>query len=165
MTLLPWNDRLSVGMESIDAQHRMLVETLNELHHAVMRGAARDVTGMLLHTLLAYTRGHDAAEEAMMAKVNYPELKEHKALHRELLQIIEVHTARFERGEIAIGHEFLQYLRDWLTHHVQEVDAAYRPWIAEYEFETQAALTANQTSNESCVEANSGAGLVSEARS
>jgi hemerythrin len=58
MALLNWNEKLSVGVESIDDQHKVLVDTLNELHHAVMKGEQRNSTEPLLRSLLAYTREH-----------------------------------------------------------------------------------------------------------
>jgi hemerythrin len=129
MTLLLWDKRLSVGPPSIEAQHKLLIETLNELHSSVMRGESRSTTSLLLKTFVAYTRNHHASEEALMARVNYPELQQHQALHRELLQNLETHLAGLERGENGITPDFLHFLRDWFINHIQKVDRAYAPWI------------------------------------
>ena len=135
MTLLTWDEGLAVGIPSIDAQTRLLVESLNELHAAVMRGANRSQTGMFLRSFVTYVRGHFATEERIMARVNYPELPQHQALHRELLQGMEKHLARFERGESAISLETLNLLRDNLTQHIRKVDEGYRPWVMELDLE------------------------------
>lgn len=173
MTLLTWDKRLSVGAPSMEAQHRLLVEALNELHSAVMRGEPSGVTGLFLRTFIAYTRNHHAAEEALMARLDYPELQQHRALHRELMENLETQLAHLERGEGTVTVEFLHFLRDWLTNHIQKVDRAYLPWIVRHATSQmkrvgvlgQASGALGQTSKESCVEAKIGAGLVSEARS
>lgn len=166
MTLLSWDKRLSVGPPSVDAQHKLLVEALNELHSAVMRGEARNVTGMLLRTLLVYTRNHHASEEALMVKVSYPELRQHQAVHNELQLVLETHLTRLERGESAITLEFLLFVRDWLTNHFQKVDRGYVPWILRHTTaQVRTPVAPAQTSKESWADANNGAGLDSDASS
>ena len=53
MALLNWNKKLSVGVESIDDQHKILVDTLNELHHAVMQGETWSSTAPMPPSLYA----------------------------------------------------------------------------------------------------------------
>ncbi len=45
MALMTWNDSFSVGIKTIDDQHIVLVETLNDLHAAMMKGQAKTLTG------------------------------------------------------------------------------------------------------------------------
>jgi len=150
MTLLIWDKRLSVGTPSIEAQHRLLVEALNELHSAVMRGEPRSVTGLLLRTLIAYTRNHHVAEEGLMARVGYPELRQHRALHHELMESLETQLAHVDQGKGVVGIEFLHFLRDWLTNHIQKVDRAYLPWILRHTTsQARAASVLAQASKES----------------
>jgi len=166
MALLTWDKRLAVGTPSIDAQHRLLVEALNELNSSVMRGDDRNSTGVLLRTFLAYTRNHHASEETLMARVHYPELQQHRTLHRELLENVETHVARLERGESAVSIEFLHFLRDWLSNHIQQADRAFLPWIVRHATSSmRPSIVLGQTSNESWVDAKSGAGFGSEAKS
>jgi hemerythrin len=165
MALLNWNEKLSVGVESIDDQHKILVDTLNELYHAVMQGASRNSTEPLLRSLLAYTRNHHIAEEQMMANVNYPELKQHRSLHRELVQALQDYLASIDRGEAAINVDALYRLRDGLINHIQRVDGGYRAWFAEHGEPLRIEAMPCHASNGSWVEANSGAGFGSEERS
>ena len=127
MALIIWSDKLSVGVPSIDAQHRSLVETLNRLHEAMMKGNTKDVTGVLLRNLATYTRDHFAKEEAMMSAANYPRLSEHRNHHAALTKQIEEFVARFERGESTVNLQLLSFLRDWLTNHILKEDMAYSP--------------------------------------
>jgi hemerythrin len=164
MTFLLWDDRLSVGVPSIDARHEALVEALNELNAAVMRGAERNRVGTLLRTLVAYIRNQWAAEERAMTRINHPDLEQHKGLHRQLLQIVEGQLERFEHGE-PLNLDSLRVLRDGLTGHIRQIDNAYHPRTEAPSRQAAKAASLPQTSKESCVEANAGVALISEARS
>jgi hemerythrin len=125
MALMVWSDKLSVGIRSIDAQHGILIDTVNELHDAMLKGQANSLTEPLLRNLVAYTRDHFSAEEALMAQANYPELAEHRAKHRDLTKKVESYIERFARGDIRLSVHLLNFLRDWLTNHFQREDRAY----------------------------------------
>lgn len=129
MPLITWNQSLSVGVEIIDKEHKVLVDTLNDLHDAMMKGQAKDVTGPILRNLLEYTRNHFSHEEAMLAKAGYTGLETHKLQHRELTRKVEGYIDRFERGDITLSLHLMQFLRDWLTRHIQKVDRQYLPTL------------------------------------
>jgi hemerythrin-like metal-binding protein len=132
MAFMTWSDNLSVGVESLDNQHTVLVETLNDLHAAMMKGQARSVAGDLLHKLVKYTRDHFAAEEAMMAATNYPTLATHRLKHRDLTKQVEDFVARYEKGDITLSVQLLNFLSEWLTTHIQGEDKEYGPWLIEH---------------------------------
>jgi hemerythrin len=132
MALITWSDKYSVGVRAIDAQHAGLVETLNELHGAMMKGHASSIAGDLLHKLVDYTHGHFSAEEKMMAATRYPGLTLHSAKHRDLTRQVEEFVGRYERGEVRINLELLTFLSDWLTTHILKEDREYGPWLNEH---------------------------------
>jgi hemerythrin len=132
MALLTWNDRYSVGVKSLDSQHTVLFDILNDLHAAMMKGEAQTMTGPLLRKLIDYTRTHFQAEEGLLAASKYPGLEAHRALHRTLMQQVEDYSARFDRGEITLNLHLLNFLRDWLTNHIQKTDHEYGPWLNEH---------------------------------
>ena len=127
MPLIHWNDALSVGIKTIGTQHKVLVDTLNELHDAMLAGRAKTLTAAILQELLHYTRDHFSAEEALMATANYGGLAEHKIRHRDLTRQVEGYATRFERGDATLNLHLMHFLRDWLTQHIQKEDRAYTP--------------------------------------
>jgi hemerythrin len=129
MALLTWSDKYSVGVKVLDNQHTGLVDTLNDLHAAMMKGLAQDVTGPLLRKLVAYTRDHFSAEEKLMTSTKYPGLIQHCAKHRDLTKQVEEFVGRFERGEITINIHLMNFLRDWLASHILKEDKEYGPWL------------------------------------
>jgi len=129
MALLTWSTQYSVGVKAIDKQHEGLVNSLNDLHAAMISGQAKIVTGPLLHKLVAYTRDHFAAEEGMMSAARFPKLAEHKLLHRNLTEQVEEFVARFEDGESTLSVPLMNFLRDWLTTHMLKEDKEYGPFL------------------------------------
>jgi hemerythrin len=132
MALVVWTEKLSVGVKSIDDQHTVLFETVNDLHAAMMKGQARAIIGELLHRLLTYTRDHFSAEEEMMDRVKYPGLSQHKILHRNLTKQVEDFIARYEKGEITLSQDVSSFLSDWLKTHILAEDQSYGPWMNEH---------------------------------
>ncbi|MGA2047719.1 MAG: bacteriohemerythrin [Terracidiphilus sp.] len=132
MALLNWNSSYSVGVKTLDSQHTTLFAILNDLHSAMMKGEAHTMTGPLLRKLVEYTRTHFSAEEKMLADSQYPGLANHRLLHRNLMKQVEDYSTRFERGEITLNLHLLNFLRDWLTNHIQKVDHEYGPWLNEH---------------------------------
>ncbi len=56
MSLLTFNKTWSIGIQSIDDQHAVLFEVLNELHAAMLKGQANAVIGRLLLDLRLYPK-------------------------------------------------------------------------------------------------------------
>jgi hemerythrin-like metal-binding protein len=132
MSLVVWTDDLSVGVKSIDDQHTVLFETINDLHAAMLKGQSRNVVGHLLHRLIDYTREHFRAEEAMMEAAEYPSLATHRIKHKELTKQVEEYVSRYESGDITLSIQLSDFLSDWLTKHIQSTDQEYGPWLNDH---------------------------------
>jgi hemerythrin-like metal-binding protein len=132
MALLMWKDQYSVGVKDLDNQHLGLMETLNELHSAMMKGQAKALTGGLLSKLVEYTHEHFAAEESMMTATGFPGLTAHRIKHRELTKQVSEFVGRYEKGEITLNLDLLNFLRDWLTTHILKEDQEYGPWLNQH---------------------------------
>ncbi len=131
MALVVWSDKLSVGVKSVDDQHTVLFNTINDLHGAMMKGQARAVVGELLCRLLVYTRNHFSQEEAMLEKVRYPGLPAHRALHRDLTKQVEEYVTRHEKGDLTLSNRLADFLSDWLKNHILDTDQTYGRWLKE----------------------------------
>jgi len=132
MALLTWNSRYSVGVKTLDSQHTVLFGLLNDLHAAMLKGQAQALTGPMLRKLAEYTRTHFSTEEQMMAAAKYPGLAGHRIKHRDLTKQVEEYVTRFEHGEVTLNLQLMNFLRDWLTNHIQKVDGEYGPWLNEH---------------------------------
>lgn len=125
MSMMEWNDKLSVGVEAIDADHKHLVALVNELHDAVKAAHGKEALGKVLDGLIAYTKSHFGREEAEMAKFKYPKAPDHIREHVNLTkQVLDV-QAKYKAGKTAVlSMEVLAFLRDWLIKHISASDKA-----------------------------------------
>ena len=130
MAFMTWNKQYSVGVATMDDQHSVLFRILNDLYDAMKKGEAQTVTGPLLRNLVDYTRRHFASEEAIMATAAYPGLTAHRIKHRDLIKQVDAFVARFERGDVTLSIDLFNFLRDWLTTHIQKEDKEYGPWMS-----------------------------------
>ena len=130
MPLLNWSDSLSVNHEEIDSQHKKLVNLVNALHDHMAAGDANDVIGKVLDRMIEYTAFHFATEERLMADSAYPNAGLHKIEHKKLVEKAVDLQKRFKSGQGQITLEVMNFLRDWLKHHIAESDKALGAHLA-----------------------------------
>lgn len=122
MSLFEWNEALSVGHPAIDGQHKRLFLLAGELHAAMSAGKGKQCLGKVLDNLIAYTRRHFADEEMLMQTHHYPEYPQHKAEHDALTRKVISFQKAFLTDRAIVSPELLQFLKDWLNHHIGVID-------------------------------------------
>lgn len=82
-----WEEGLSVGVEEIDVQHRLIVRRLRQVASAASDGRAAEVRAAL-RFLERYVADHFRTEERWMAEHGYPGVREHERGHAALRDAI-----------------------------------------------------------------------------
>lgn len=123
--LLRWSDSLSVGITSLDLQHKKLVDLANRLYRCLHDSSRNGELGSLLDELVQYTQYHFQSEEKLFDKYNYDKRDEHIKIHQELIAKVSEFYALYKKGEADISSELLEFIKDWLMHHILEVDMQY----------------------------------------
>ena len=131
MAELTWGDRYAVGVEAIDDEHKELFDAVRELESAMARFAQPAEMGELLKKLSASTARHFADEEAMMREAKYPGLALHVANHQRLMEKVEAFAARHSQSGVTVNQHALNFLRDWLLHHIENDDVRLGSWLHE----------------------------------
>ncbi len=129
MALLDWNDTYSVSIRIIDAQHRHLFDLLNKLHDAMSAGKSNTVLGPVLQELVSYVVTHFEAEEGILQKHRYPMLSEHRKQHKDLAAEVADFEQKYRAGTVLLGLPLMEFLRNWLTHHILETDRRYSAFL------------------------------------
>jgi len=124
--LIEWSDELSVGIQEIDEQHKVLVNLVNEMDEAIRDHHGREGSLRILGRLVDYTKIHFAVEESLMRIFEYPGYNEHKAQHEELLQEVADLQEKIKGGG-SISFQLLHFLKMWLTQHIMDSDKEYSP--------------------------------------
>ena len=124
MTIIEWDNSLSVGVELIDEQHKMLIQKLNDLSNAVGNRQGEVETVKALDFMIDYTDFHFSAEEELMSEQNYPGLEHQKKEHAEfkghLKQLVEDYREEGPTKELVTSVNVL--LVNWLTKHIKGAD-------------------------------------------
>lgn len=122
---IEWNDKYSVKIIEIDAQHKRLFEIFNNLVDAMYKGVGIRELGNALDELLEYSVLHFMTEEGYMEKYRYPELEQHRQAHREFRDRFYRMHKEFHEGKPVLTADVIDYLRDWIKGHVLNVDQRY----------------------------------------
>ena len=131
MPFMPWTPELELGLPEIDDQHRQLVALTNALHDE-LSGASprRSAVGEILEGLVDYTHNHFIVEEVLFQQHHYAEAPAPQAepdgFTRKALDLL----MRFDEGQ-EVTLEALEFLKQWLVHHICKVDRAYLPFMRE----------------------------------
>jgi hemerythrin-like metal-binding protein len=129
--LMPWGDDFKLGIDSIDEQHKELVRMVNHLHRALKSRTGAKESGRILAELAGYTVSHFAHEEKLFAAHDYPDRENHEKIHKDLVEKVTAFKTQFDAGKAGLSMELMEFLTDWLRHHILEVDKAYVPFLKE----------------------------------
>lgn len=122
MALITWSNMFSTGVGEQDAQHKKLIDLINQLNDAMQAGRGNDVLGKVLSELVNYTVFHFGYEEKLMGQYGYEDTAAHKAEHAKFVQTAGDFKKKFDAGNAVISVELMNFLRDWLTTHIMKTD-------------------------------------------
>ncbi len=129
MLLIEWDKKLETGIATIDAQHRRLVDLINELNDAMRKGKGKDVVAHVLDELKKYTSYHFGTEERAFEEYDYPKAWAHGQQHAELVAKLDDLIAKQAKGQFMISIDVLDFLKSWLSSHIMKEDMEYAPFL------------------------------------
>ncbi len=116
-----WKDKYLTNVESIDKQHKLLVEQLNLTYKFYLENELETATDALERFVITI-RNHFAAEEALMENKEYPATEEHKTLHFKLLHQLEKLYGFIRDDKAVLNMEVFDFLKSWLIDHIVRSD-------------------------------------------
>jgi two-component system NtrC family sensor kinase len=126
MNLMAWSEHFVTGIESVDAQHRALVNMINEAAPHLASGGddAREAVGPLLDKLIHYAATHFKFEETLMQQVQVaPEYyTQHHRTHLAFVDEVLQMRQQYDKNEELSGSDLLHFLTSWLTFHILSED-------------------------------------------
>lgn len=129
MAFFAWSDSYSVGVQSIDDQHKKLIQLTDDLFSAMKTGKGNEQVGGIVSSLIDYTLTHFAYEEKAMQAANYPGYLQHHKLHEDLVKKVKEFQAKFQTGNTMLSVDLLNFLKTWLINHIQGDDKKYLPYL------------------------------------
>jgi len=131
MSFIEWDDSIySLGIGPIDKQHKQLVDLINALDQ-VKNTANDQYVDKVFNTLIQYTENHFEFEEKVLKKISYGDLGPHKLQHQAFVKKISAAKDNYSlsRNSEKVLNEILEFLKDWLMHHILKEDRAYADYL------------------------------------
>lgn len=123
MEIIQWRPTLETGIDVIDQQHKRIVDYINALRIAQVKGD-RGAVAKTIDDVIDYTQSHFGFEEALMEDAGYPLLNAHKRVHELFIRRVAVLHQRFKSGE-DIAQDLHNVLARWLITHIKTEDRHY----------------------------------------
>lgn len=124
-----WKDAYNVGIDSIDQQHRKLVNLINQLTTAVDYSTGENFEREALAELVDYTKTHFSYEEALMEDNGYPDFEAHRAQHKAMIAEVDKVLAEYEKDHDKAMSHAVDYLQGWLINHINGTDKQYSSFL------------------------------------
>jgi len=126
-----WDDRFSIGVETVDEQHKGLFALTNDLYVACQEnGVATEQFKGVLQKAVSYVAMHFSTEEKIMQKTNDPNYEEHQKEHDVFVKKVMKEAAYLDQGGDDAPVVFMTFLRDWISQHVTGTDIKIGQHIA-----------------------------------
>jgi hemerythrin len=125
MAEIVWTSDLELGIEEIDAQHKIFINIVNSLRRGIEEKDLDIWLEPLLDQLRGYAHYHFGTEELYFRLYGFEGAAEHIAEHKKMMGRIAQIIERHESSGIDITQELPAFLDDWLDRHIPDFDRRY----------------------------------------
>jgi hemerythrin len=122
MRLVSWKDEYSVGIDSIDDEHRQLIETINRLHEELDSPDRKRTVLGFFKRLMVEIKTHFVHEEQFMREHDYKDYSAHKQDHDLLLAELSDIMEAFQRSVEVDSVDLSMRLDAWFFRHFHHYD-------------------------------------------
>ncbi|WP_448191528.1 bacteriohemerythrin [Azospirillum sp. sgz301742] len=129
MQAIEWTTGMSVGSDTLDGHHRMIIDALNRLGPLIGQDGRADEIKDVLATLEEFVLVHFSEEEQQMRAAGYPDWRAHKELHDRMYDVVFALKSDIEHGRVPEAAKLQALLNDWLVSHILGEDRKYVPFL------------------------------------
>ena len=131
MKKIVWKDEFSVGVETLDRQHRQIIEVINSLIDKPRIFFRSQNVSSALMDLTNYVSEHFLLEERLLQENGYPTLLEHSKRHTLYSNRIADFCKESLHEKSEVPDELMAFLTDWWTNHILHEDMKYKAFFEE----------------------------------
>jgi hemerythrin len=132
LTLIQWAADLVIGIETVDREHRSLIDAINRVQTAVDDAYDSNIVLPLVVRTAKEAQSHFASEETAMVRAGYPGATLHALKHQHMMDQILAFISRYARDTSTLNQHWLNFFRDTMTNHIQNEDAIFGRWMLEH---------------------------------
>lgn len=128
-----WQEYLTVGVEEIDHQHKLLFDKYNAFFTAYYEGRGDEEVIRLLGFLEDYVALHFADEESLQQRIGFPDYEKHRKQHQELTHKVAELKKRIENDgpDPNLISSAGLLMTGWLIEHISVMDRAIGRFMKE----------------------------------
>jgi hemerythrin len=123
MQLLQWKPSFTLGIASVDTEHRDMINTINRVYATLEDEHSELEVNRVLGEIHAQISAHFALEERLMRAASYAEYAQHKDSHEQLLDQIRDLMDSFSADPVAGRTQLQESLSNWFGVHFASFDA------------------------------------------
>ncbi|MCM1120019.1 MAG: hemerythrin family protein [bacterium] len=130
--MIEFDESLLTGNNTIDTQHRELIERIAVFVSACEEGNGKIKAIKMMDYLTEYTEFHFSEEEKLQQDAGYPGYEEHKAKHEELKKTVKALHEFLEELEwptAAFVEKVKEQVLNWFLKHIDGDDRAIVEYI------------------------------------
>lgn len=131
-----WRKEYELGIETIDEQHKNLINIGNEVYDLIMgESEEKTDTDKILSIILElkrYTEYHFSTEEQLFKQYDYPEMYKHKMEHDNFVYFLDsLDIESLIGNEEEVLEKLLKKIIDWTFNHIITSDYMYKDFLIE----------------------------------
>lgn len=127
MHIVPWNEKLTLGIEIVDEQHYEFLKRANKFIIKYLAEKKEEAVKEELEYLQDYLQYHFQTEETFQYESIYPDYLKHQAEHKQLIFRVKEMTIKLldmENREM-IMKDFADFIQDWVINHILTSDLKF----------------------------------------
>lgn len=113
-----------LGIDTVDAQHKVLADALERLKHWSNTGQEFAASLDAINALNDYVAQHFCFEEAFLKAHRYDKLEKHIEEHRRITTRLQELTAQVLAGGDT-SRELIELMTDWIVQHIAKEDMEF----------------------------------------
>lgn len=119
---------INLNIHEMDEGHKLLVGKMNNLYESKLSGDKYNVLSEKLTSLENAILEHFKNEESYMAKISFPDIKDHIDAHEHLLKKFREFRDEFESKQ-KLSDQIFTFLKGWISSHILHLDRRYADYI------------------------------------
>ena len=132
MKQIVWTDEFSVGIESLDNQHKQIIGFINRLAEDKDVSSRSKTLHEILYEMMQYSLEHFMHEEKLLIETGYQDLINHKDLHaRYIEKYSDLSMAAMKSSSDSLTSELLEFLVLWWENHILEEDMKCKTFLTD----------------------------------
>jgi len=102
-----------------------MIEIINEVYNAFVKGEQRDEIGPILDKLSQYAVYHFTMEEFYFKMFEFYDKEAHIKEHEMFRQKVTAFIVKFKSKDANMTCDVMNFLKDWLHDHILDLDRKY----------------------------------------